>query len=121
MARVFIPATLRDLCKGRSEVEVPGATLRQIVENLSRECPGIGARILQGGEMRPDLALAVNGVVGAEGLLERVPEGAEIQIMPAIAGGSPLQTLPGPHLAHQPAAAPALCDPWWVEDLAGLR
>ena len=87
MARVFIPATLRDRCDGRSEVEVEGTTLRQIVENLDAACPGIAARILEGKAVRPDLALAVNGVVGAEGLLERVPDGAEIQIMPAIAGG----------------------------------
>lgn len=87
MARVFIPATLRDRCGGRSEVEVEGATLRQIVENLDAACPGIAARILEGDAVRPDLALAVNGVVGAEGLLEQVPDGAEIQIMPAIAGG----------------------------------
>ena len=91
MARVFIPATLREACGGQSEVEVRGATLRQIVDNLDTLCPGITARILEGDAVRPDLALAVNGVVGAEGLLERVADDAEIQIMPAIAGGSRLR------------------------------
>jgi len=91
MARVFIPATLRQHCDGQSEMEVGGATLREVVENLEAVCPGISGRILEGESVRPDLALAVNGVVGAAGLLEEVPEGAEIQIMPAIAGGTAIR------------------------------
>ena len=87
MATVFIPASMRQLCGDRHSVEVAGATLRQVIENLDPECPGIHALIVEDGMVRPGIQLAVNGVTAATGLLRSVPEDAEVQILPAMSGG----------------------------------
>lgn len=87
MALVFIPAPLRDLTRGLDRVEVAGATLRQVIANLDARYPGLKARVLEAGDVRPGIALAVNGVQAEARLLEPVPEGAEVQILPAIGGG----------------------------------
>jgi len=87
MAKVWVPSLLRTLCDGRSIVEVEGRTLRQVVENLDAACPGIRARLIEDGELRPELAVAVDGEVTDLGLLQQVREASEIQILPAIGGG----------------------------------
>ena len=87
MATVFIPASMRQLCGDRHSVEVEGATLRQVIENLDPECPGIHALIVEDGMVRPGIQLAVNGVTAATGLVRSVPEDAEVQILPAMSGG----------------------------------
>lgn len=88
MALVFIPSLLRNTTGGLDRVEVEGSTLRQVVENLDAAYPGIKDALLQDNRIRPGLALAVNGLPSVRGLMETVPEGAEVQIMPAIAGGA---------------------------------
>ena len=88
MATVFIPASLRRLCGDRHSVEVQGATLRQVIENLDPECPGIHALIVEEGMLRPGIQLAVNGSTAATGLMREVPADAEVQILPAMSGGA---------------------------------
>ena len=87
MALVFIPSLMRELTAGRDRVEVEGRTLRQVIDALETAYPGTRARILENGEIRPGLSLAVNGAVATMGLLEKVPPDAEVQIVPAIGGG----------------------------------
>ena len=87
MATVFIPASLRRLCGDRHAVEVEGATLRQVIERLDRECPGIRDLIVEEGMLRPGIQLAVDGETAQAGLLRSVPADAEVQILPAMSGG----------------------------------
>ena len=87
MATVRIPALLRDLTGGRNEVEVAGRNLRQVVAALEAGFPGMGARLLDEGEQRPELAFAVDGEVATLGLLQPVAENSEVVILPAIGGG----------------------------------
>lgn len=87
MALVFIPALMRPRTGGKDRVEVEGRTLRQVIENLDQMFPGMKALIVTDGGLSPGVALAVNGESTEEGLLMDVPEGAEVQILPAIGGG----------------------------------
>ena len=87
MATVWIPSLLRGLCSGAGTVEVPGRTLRQVIENLEAACPGIGARLLEDGELNLDLAFAVDGETTQIGLLQPVGESSEVHILPALGGG----------------------------------
>ena len=57
------------------------------VENLEANHPGIKARLVDGGALRSNLAVAVDGEVSVLGMLEDVPEGAEVHFIPAISGG----------------------------------
>jgi molybdopterin converting factor small subunit len=87
MALVRIPSLLRDISGGRSEVEVQGRNLRQVVDALDAQCPGIKARLMEDGSLRPELAFAVDGETAELGLLEPVGERSEVLILPALSGG----------------------------------
>ncbi|MSQ42007.1 MAG: MoaD/ThiS family protein [Dehalococcoidia bacterium] len=87
MAVVHIPAHMRTLSGGRDRVEVQGRTLRQVIEALAAACPGMRELLLDDDQIRPEMAIAIDGVVAESGLVEPVPEHAEIHLIPAIAGG----------------------------------
>lgn len=89
-ASVRIPTILRTYTGGSSEVEASGATLSEVLDDLEANYTGIRARILDdNGELRR----FVNVYVGNEdvrfldGLASPVAEGAQVSIIPAVAGG----------------------------------
>ena len=87
MAKVFVPALMRKLAGDEPVVEVPGATLREVMDNLGEAYPGMKELIVENGRVRPGLQLAVDGVLSATGLMAKVPEDAEVHILPALGGG----------------------------------
>ena len=87
MPRVYIPALLRALTGGRAEVEVEGATVRQIVANLEALYPGLQDRLVEGGRLRPNISVAVNDEISPLGLMETVPPSGEVHFVTAIRGG----------------------------------
>jgi sulfur-carrier protein len=88
MVTVHIPSPLRSFSNGRDRVDVEGETLRQVIESLDKECPGIKDRLIDdNASLRPGLALAIDDYYTDEGLLQRVPEGASVYILPALGGG----------------------------------
>lgn len=87
MATVWIPSLLRDLCGGDRVIEVPGRTVRQVIDALDARCPGMRDRLLADGELRPDLAVSVDGETTQIGLLQSVGENSEIHLLPALGGG----------------------------------
>jgi molybdopterin converting factor small subunit len=87
MPKVFIPPLLRDCTGGLADIEVDGATVRQIVTALEGRFPGIRDRLCAGDQLRPGLAVAVDGTVATMGLLQKVPAGAEVHFLPAVGGG----------------------------------
>ena len=87
MAKVFIPTMLQAATGGVKEVEVEGRNVRQVIEGLDEMFPGIAGRLMEDGDIRPNLAVDVDGEVARMGLLERVGETAEIHFVPAIGGG----------------------------------
>ena len=87
MPIVYIPALLQPLTGGKSKLEVEGATVRQVIENLDRAWPGIRERLLEAGRLRSTLSVAVDGEVSTLGLLEPVSESSEIHFVAAISGG----------------------------------
>ena len=87
MATVWIPSLLRGLCSDASTIEVPGRTVRQVIESLEARCPGIRERLIEDGELRPELAIAVDGETTQIGLLQPVGDQSEVHILPALGGG----------------------------------
>ncbi len=87
MARVFVPTMLQSATGGVKEVEVDAGNVRQVIERLEERFPGIADRLLEDDDIRPNLAVAVNGEVARMGLLERVRADTEIHFVPAIGGG----------------------------------
>jgi molybdopterin converting factor small subunit len=87
VAVVFIPALLRSFAGGRRSVEVAGATVREVIDNLVVECPGLRERLMEGDRLRPGIQAAVDGQVSPAGLREPVGPTSEIHFVSAIAGG----------------------------------
>lgn len=88
MAKVFIPTMLQPLTGGVKQAECQGRNVRQIVDALEDQFPGIKARLVEDGEIRSNLAVDIDGDVARMGMLERGREDSEIHFVPAIAGGS---------------------------------
>jgi len=87
---VRIPTTLRTLTGGQAEVAVEGATVGEVLKALDAAHPGFSDRLLdeQGGLRRfVNVFVADDDVRFLQGLDTPVPEGAEVAIIPAVAGG----------------------------------
>jgi molybdopterin converting factor small subunit len=87
---VRIPTILRSYTGGESEVKATGGTLRAVIADLDANYSGIAARILDdGGKLRRFVNVYVGDedVRFAEGLDTATPEGAQISVIPAVAGG----------------------------------
>jgi molybdopterin synthase sulfur carrier subunit len=87
MVTVMIPAPLRRYSDGKDRVEVEGANLRQVFDSLGKVYPDLKAQVLDGDDLRPGLALAINDLYTDSGLLEKVPDGGTVHILPAMGGG----------------------------------
>lgn len=87
MARVFIPAQWRDLSQGQVEVEVPGATVGQVISALDERFPGVRERLGHDGGLASGLAVSIDGTVTARGMLAPVGPQSEVHFLPAIGGG----------------------------------
>ena len=91
MAVVYIPSLLRNLTGNIEKVNVPGKTVRDIIDTLEEMYPGIRDRLCDienGGRVRPNIALIVDGVRSANGLRTTVNPDSEVHFVPAIQGGS---------------------------------
>ncbi|MFJ2030877.1 MoaD/ThiS family protein [Streptosporangium sp. NPDC087985] len=87
---VRIPTILRTYTDGSSEVGGEGATLREVLQKLDADFPGIGARILdETGKIRRFVNVYVGDedVRFADNLDTATPSGVQVSIIPAVAGG----------------------------------
>ena len=89
MAEVWIPPKLQPLTGGNQQVQVEGATVRRLINNLEKQYPGIKEFLVDEGEedLIPGLAVIVAGEVSQLGMLEKVQENSEVHFLPAIGGG----------------------------------
>ena len=89
MVTVRIPTPLRTLTGGEEQVEVPGATLREVIETLEKKHPGIRDRLLDDKGVRRFVNIYVGDedVRFLDGLETKLATGTEVSIVPAIAGG----------------------------------
>ena len=88
MAEVHIPPMLRELTGGRLTVEAAGAPIREVIEDHDRQWPGMRERLTDGGRLRSNLAVAVDGEVSPLGLREAVEPSSEVHFVAAIKGGA---------------------------------
>lgn len=87
MPRVFIPKLLTPLTGGVEELDVTGATVRQVIADLECRFPGLRERLCDGDRLRSGLAVAINGNVASLGLLAKVEPTGEVHFLPSIGGG----------------------------------
>jgi molybdopterin converting factor small subunit len=88
--RVRIPTILRTYTKGESEVDAEGTTLAQVLDDLDGSYPGIKGRIVDDqGELRRfvNVYIGNDDVRFLDGLGTSTPDGTQISVIPAVAGG----------------------------------
>ncbi len=87
---VRIPTILRSYTGGESEVSAQGATLAAVLDDLDARYAGIKGRILdEGGRLRRFVNVYVGNddVRFLDNLATPTPDGTQISVIPAVAGG----------------------------------
>ena len=85
MATVFIPQQLQQLT-GAAQVKIEGRTVREVIEQLEKQFPGVRQRLLIDGQLSPTLQLSVDHVM-TRALSAAVKPTTEIHFLPVIGGG----------------------------------
>ncbi len=78
---------MRKFTDGEENVALPGATVREVIDNLESRYPGMKERLCEEDRLKPGIAVYINGLLTRGSLLERVDTDAEIHFLPAIGGG----------------------------------
>jgi len=87
---VKIPTQLRSVTGGESEASVDGVkTVGEVLDGLYARYDGLRDRIAEDGDLRRFVNVYVAGedIRFLDGLETPVPDGAELTILPAVAGG----------------------------------
>ena len=88
---VRIPTPLRRVTDGQDKVDTEGETLRQLIDSMESQYPGIKERLCdEDGNLRNFVNVYVNGedVRFMDGIDSATGDGDEVSIVPAVAGGS---------------------------------
>ena len=86
---VKIPAQLRPATGGEGEIEVDGATVGDALDAVFAAHEGLKDRITENGDLRRFVNVYVSGedIRFQDGLQTALTDGAEVTILPAVAGG----------------------------------
>ena len=86
---VKIPTQLRSATGGETSASVDGATVGEVLDSLYERFGELRSRIAQDGGLRRFVNVYVGGedIRFLEGIDTAVPDGAELTILPAVAGG----------------------------------
>ena len=90
MARVHLPSVLRTYVGGEKELDVDGATLRTVLDALGERSPALERRLRdERGALRRYVNFYVDGdeCRTLDGLDTPLDAGAEVMIIPSVAGG----------------------------------
>ncbi|MCQ9206876.1 MAG: MoaD/ThiS family protein [Omnitrophica bacterium] len=88
--KVRIPAPLQKLTQEKAEVEVRGKSVKELIEDLEKNFPGIKDRICDDtGKIRKFINIYVNeeDIRFLQQEATALKDGDEVSIIPAIAGG----------------------------------
>lgn len=85
--QVRIPGQLFSYTGGQSQLEVEGATLGAVLDDIDRRFPGLRFRVVdEHGAIRPHVRFFLNGN-GALTLAQPITDGDELVIVGALSGG----------------------------------
>lgn len=86
---VKLPTQLRDTVGGASSVQAEGATVGEALESVFESHGELRDRLYQDGDLRRFVNVYLGGedIRFLDGLKTELPDGAELTILPAVAGG----------------------------------
>lgn len=87
--KVQIPTPLRQHTQGKDTVDAKGGTVKEVLDDLGRQFPGITQRLLDNGQVRRFVNVYLNeeDIRYLSNLDTPVKEGDSLSIIPAVAGG----------------------------------
>ncbi|HEX2387940.1 MAG TPA: ubiquitin-like small modifier protein 1 [Solirubrobacterales bacterium] len=87
--KVKIPAQLRPATGGEGEIEVEAGTVGDALDAVFEKHDGLRERITEDGDLRRFVNVYVSGedIRFQDGLETTISDGAEVTILPAVAGG----------------------------------
>ena len=82
MPEVWIPPKLQQLTGGKQQVQVEGGNVRQVINSLERDYPGIKEYLVddEQQDLVPGLAVIIDGETSLLGMLEKVQENSEVHL-----------------------------------------
>jgi len=81
MVQVGLPASMRSAVGGRSAVDVEAANIKQMLARLETDYPKLIPHLARG------VSVTINGTLFRDAWLEPIPPGAEVYLLPRMAGG----------------------------------
>jgi sulfur-carrier protein len=86
---VKLPTQLREAVGGAASVQAEGATVGEALESIFMAHGELRDRLYQNGDLRRFVNVYLGGedIRFLDGLDTEVPDGAELTILPAVAGG----------------------------------
>jgi molybdopterin converting factor small subunit len=81
MVEVKLAAGLREFTGGAEAVSVEAVTIRELFRKLVERYPRLERRVEEG------IAVSVNGEIFRDDWSQRIPDGAEVFLLPRIQGG----------------------------------
>jgi molybdopterin converting factor small subunit len=86
---VKLPTQLRDAAGGAAAVQADGATVGEALESVFRAHGELRERLYMDGDLRRFVNVYLGGedIRFLDGLKTEVPDGGELTILPAVAGG----------------------------------
>lgn len=87
MPTLFIPSPIRNLTHGKASVVVAGSSVREALESLETQYPGVKDRLCDGDKIRPHISVMVDGLISHSKMREKLREDSEVHFLFAISGG----------------------------------
>jgi molybdopterin converting factor small subunit len=81
MAHVTLTGNLRNFTGGVTELSVDASSVRQLLRHLGTRFPELAPHLEQG------LAVAIDGQIYQDALLQEIAPASEVHLLPQIAGG----------------------------------
>ena len=78
---------MQTLTDGNKKIQIEGSNIRQVIENLNDQYPGMKGRLVDGDRIKLEISVAIDGEISTLGMIDKVSEISEIHFLPAIAGG----------------------------------
>jgi molybdopterin converting factor small subunit len=87
--KVQIPTPMREQTGGKAEVDVAGATVKAVLDDLVRQFPAVAEKLFDGGKLRPYINVFLNDedIRYLDEMDTKVADGVTLALIPAVAGG----------------------------------